>query len=128
MGPKEQSRSLRGDMIVATAVLLLPLLTLLSGSAVFVPPASLPALMIIPALFLGRRSSPPGPEETDDDDGHGGSRRPDRPRGLPGGGLPLPDAIQSSRRYRGTPRSTMIAKRDRRPAREPQRPRVPQHV
>jgi hypothetical protein len=77
---------------------------------------------------MGRRGTPPEPEEADDDDGPGGSRRPSGPKGLPGGGLPLPDAIQSSRRYRGTAFTPLGVKRDRRPAREPQRPRVPERV
>jgi hypothetical protein len=128
MGPKEQSCSLARDLIVAGAALVVPLLTLLSGTSVFVPPASLPALIIIPALFLRGPSAPPMPDDSDDDDGPGGSRKPDGPKGLPGGGLPLPDAIQSSRRYRGTPHATLIDRRDRRPSREPERPRVPHRV
>ena len=116
---------------VVALTLLLPAAALISGMDAVLPIASLPAILLLPALMLGRRRRPPDPTDTDEGSGgDGGSPRPDRPNGLPGGGLPMLDAQQSSRRYRGTQRTTLLPARERRPAREPVRPRphVPARV
>jgi hypothetical protein len=111
-------------------MLLAPAATLLSGTAAYVPIALVPAVVLIPAMLISLRTPPPGSSEPEDSGGDGGSRRPDgpSPSGLPGGGLPMPDAQPANRRYRGTPRTTLIPARSRRPAREPGRPRVPVHA
>jgi hypothetical protein len=125
MGPDTRRRR-HGRLLVAALTLLLPVATLLSGTVGYVPIALVPAVMLIPPMLIGRRPPPPGPSEPDDSGGDGGSRRPDGPSGHPGGGLPLLPATQpANRRYRGTPRTTLIPPRPRRPAREPERPRVP---
>lgn len=64
----------------------------------------------------------------DDDDGGGGSDRlaPHHPYQPPGGGLPLPDAAPARVRLRGPATlATLLGRRDRRPAREPERRPVP---
>ena len=129
MGPTEQSRSRPRVAFVVALTVLLPVAALVTGAGAVLPIAALPAILLLPALVLGRRRRPPGPTDPDEgSDGDGGSPRPQRPNGLPGGGLPLLDAQQSSRRYRGTPRTTLLPERVRRPAREPARPRVPARV
>jgi hypothetical protein len=128
MGPTRRSRTPLRAAIIAT-LLLLPALTLLvRGAASFLPIAALPGVLLLPPLIMKRRQPPPGPKDSDDGGGNGGSRTPQHPKGLPGGGLPMPDAQPSDRRYRGTPRTTLIPTRQRRPAREPIRPRVPERV
>lgn len=130
MGP-DTRRQRHGRLLVVALTLLLPAATLLSGSTEYVPIALVPAVMLIPAMLVSRRTPPPGSSEPDDGGGDGGSRRPNSPSNLPvpGGGLPLlPDAKPANRRYRGTPRTTLIPARQRRPAREPERPRVPVHA
>jgi hypothetical protein len=65
----------------------------------------------------------PGTSDSSSDDGWG-NQRPVRPSpwNVPGGGLPLPDALQSAVRLRGPGRlSDLLPKPDRRPAREPER-------
>lgn len=80
-------------------------------------------ILMIPAL---RDDEPPaegGGESGGSDDGWGNlpRARPDS-GGRPGGGIPLPDAEQSSVRFRGPGRlSEEIGRRSRRPAREPAR-------
>jgi hypothetical protein len=130
MGPTERSRSRPKVAFVVALTLLLPAAALISGTDALLPIASLPAILLLPALVLGQRRRPPsGPTESDEGSGgDGGSPRPERPKGLPGGGLPLLHAKQSSRRYRGTARTTLVPSRERRPAREPAQPRVPARV
>lgn len=119
----------RRDVVVIAITLLLPFATLLTGTVGYVPLAMIPAVMLIPAILISRRTPPPPRStEPEDDGGDGGSRTPDSPNSLPGGGLPMPYSQPSTRRYRGTPRTTLIPVRQRRPAREPERPRVPVHA
>ncbi|WP_249012170.1 hypothetical protein [Conexibacter sp. DBS9H8] len=70
---------------------------------------------------------PPTDQDSGSDDGWGNlpNSRPD-PRGWPGGGLPLPDAEQSSVRLREPGRlADKVPNRDRRPVRDPRRTPVP---
>jgi len=83
---------------------------------------------ILIAFCLRSEETPPFSPGQDGDDGGGGSDRrvprdPPRPRG---GGLPLPDAAPARVRLRGAATlATLLAGRDRRPAREPARPPAP---
>jgi hypothetical protein len=78
-------------------------------------------ILMIPAL---RDDEPPTDQDSGSDDGWGNlpNSRPD-PRGWPGGGIPLPDAVQSNVRLRGHGRlSDNVERRTtRRPSREPVR-------
>jgi hypothetical protein len=103
----------------------------------------LPLLLIVAAvvgpMLFGRYPAPPDPRDPrdprDDDSGDGGGGSgppPIGPRGRPGGGIPLPDAVQARVRLRsGHERlADLVRRRDRRPAREPVRaplttPRLP---
>lgn len=79
------------------------------------------AAVVVP-LLLGRRRPPPG--QADDDSGGGGGPGPPPPAGpeSPRGGLPMPSATQSRVRLRGHERlAEFVQRRDRRPAREPDR-------
>lgn len=78
------------------------------------------AVLMVPALrdsqdYSSRRS------DSDSDEGWGNDRdRPDDPKGLPGGGLPLPDALPARLRLRDHRRlHERKPRRERRPAREP---------
>jgi hypothetical protein len=63
-----------------------------------------------------------GPEE-DDGGGGGNDRVTDKPKNSPPGGIPLPDAIQSSRRLRAHERlRDAYRQRERRRVAEPARP------
>ncbi len=127
MGPTERSRHF--SILIAVAALVLPLLTLLSGGAAYVPIAALPALMLIPALIFRPGRRPPGASDDDHDDGgDGGTPTPDKPNGLPGGGVPLPDAVHARIRYRGTARTSLIPSGERRREREPARRPLPSRV
>ncbi len=79
------------------------------------------AALLLPALRGGSDLPPHG--DQDSDDGWGpGPQRPPKPFDLPTGGLPLPDAVQSRirvRDHRGLPEQ--LPRRERRPAREPDR-------
>jgi hypothetical protein len=110
-------------------VLLLPVLSLASGSVMFVPLFALPAMFILSGMLFGRGDSPPDRPDGEDGGG-GGPRRPDRPPDPPSAGPPLSDADQwrgrvrdhnrprfdSARVRRGAPRHP-----DRTPARTPHR-------
>ena len=123
MGP--QRRSHRLELILAV-ILLLPALALVAGAKTYLPFAAMPAVLMIPSLAVRRRRRPPGhADPSDGDGGDGGSPTPESPNTLPGGGLPLPDAVQAPMRYRGTRRTSLIPPRERRAPREPERPTVP---
>jgi hypothetical protein len=126
MGSSHRSTTLR--LLIVAGALALPALTLLSGSTAYIPLASLPAVMLIPALIFSPHQRPPRSEDDHDDDGDGGSRTPDTPKSLPGGGMPLPDAVQARIRYRGVERSSLIPSRRRREHPAPVRRPVPQRV
>jgi len=94
-------------------------------------------LHLVAAVFAGilivfclrAEETPPFSAGQDGDDGGGGGsdrripRDPPRPRG---GGLPLPSAAPARVRLRGPATlATLLAGRDRRPAREPARRPVP---
>ncbi|MHB8691880.1 MAG: hypothetical protein ACYDHH_11580 [Solirubrobacteraceae bacterium] len=77
-------------------------------------------------LFPALRDENPGPPQGGDsgsDDGWGNNpRRPEPPRNVPGGGLPLPDALPARVRLRDARRlHERLPRRERRPAREPAR-------
>jgi hypothetical protein len=77
-------------------------------------------ILMIPTL---RDDDPPTDQDSGSDDGWGNlpTSRPD-PRGWPGGGIPLPDAEQSSVRLREPGRlADKLTHRERRPSREPSR-------
>jgi hypothetical protein len=84
------------------------------------------AVMLVP-MYLGRRAAPPDSPDSGSDDGPGkGPKRPPHQPILPGGGLPLPDAVQSRTRRRDHGRLKLRMpghRRDRRhdPARKPVR-------
>jgi hypothetical protein len=81
------------------------------------------AILIIPAL----RDNDPGSDAGDSNDGSddGWGNRPNvkpDPSRWPGGGIPLPDAVQSKVRLREPGRLTEhLTAPERRPAREPER-------
>ena len=79
------------------------------------------AMLMIPALRDGPDSQ--GPADGGSDDGWGNyPRRPKSPSDVPGGGLPLPDAVPASVRLRDHQRlRDKLPPRERRPSREPQR-------
>jgi hypothetical protein len=80
-------------------------------------------------MFLKSDTSEPwdkGDDDSDDDEGGGGGggndRTRDRPKPRPSGGIPLPDARQSSVRLRGPDKLRDAHRRQvRRPAHEPVR-------
>jgi hypothetical protein len=80
------------------------------------------AVLMIPAL-RDRPDAPPRSSDGGSDDGWGNyPRRPSPPRDVPGGGLPLPDAVPARVRLRGHERlRELLPARQRRPAREPDR-------
>ena len=57
-----------------------------------------------------------------------GTPTPDKPNGLPGGGVPLPDAVHARIRYRGTCARRSIPSGERRREREPARRPLPSRV
>ena len=79
-------------------------------------------ILMIPTLRDD--GDPPTDEDSSSDDGWGNlpTSRPD-PRGWPGGGVPLPDAVQSRVRLRepGRLADKVDQRRVRRPSREPSR-------
>jgi hypothetical protein len=63
------------------------------------------------------------PPDDDDTGGGGNDRLSPGPKNSPSGGIPLPDAVQSSVRLRGPGRlSRLRPQRERRPVREPAEP------
>jgi hypothetical protein len=78
------------------------------------------AVVLLFVLMRADTANAWSPPDEDDDDG-GNDRRPKpEPRGPFGGGLPLPDAIQSRVRLRGPERlADLYPRPQRRPAREP---------
>ena len=75
-------------------------------------------------MFL-RSEAGSGRRPPDEDDGGGGGndRLSPGPKNSPSGGIPLPDAVQSSVRLRGHERlRDLRPRRERRPIREPARP------
>jgi hypothetical protein len=81
------------------------------------------AVLLVPAL-RERPEFPPQNSDPGSDGGWGrGPDRPPPPQDPPsGGGIPLPDAVQSRVRLRDHRKlSEQLPKRDRRPAREPER-------
>jgi hypothetical protein len=85
------------------------------------------ALLMIPALRDGEEPSDQDGGSSDDGWGNLPNVRPDS-GGWPGGGIPLPDAEQSSVRLRGPGRlSERLDRRQRRPIREPERRPVRAH-
>lgn len=89
------------------------------------------AAVLIMYCLRSEEAPPFSPGQEGDDGGGGSDRRiprdPPRPRG---GGLPLPDAVPARVRLRGPATlATLLANRDRRPAREPaRRPAPARHV
>lgn len=79
------------------------------------------AILMLPAL----RDSPEAPPRSDggSDEGWGNHpRQPRDPRDVPGGGLPMADAVPARVRLRGHGRlQDQLRPRQRRPAREPER-------
>jgi hypothetical protein len=77
------------------------------------------AILLIPALRSDDHSSSEG--ESGSDEGWGNlPPEPPKPKLWPGGGLPLPDAVQSRVRLRGPGRlSDLLPRTDRRPAHAP---------
>jgi hypothetical protein len=85
------------------------------------------AVLIVPALRSGPASPAPPPDQGSDDGGGNDRHQPTGPTELPGGGVPLPDAVQSRVRLREPGRLTeQLPPRERRPAREPVREPAPQ--
>jgi len=85
------------------------------------------ALVLGGVLFLMFLRSEAGsgrrPPEEDDGGGGGNDRLSPGPKSSPSGGIPLPDAVQSSVRLRGPYRlRDLRSRRERRPSREPARP------
>lgn len=82
-------------------------------------------------IVLALRDENDGPEygDTGWDDGWGNEpRRPPQPSDRPWGGIPLPDAKQSRLRLRDHRRLVdLVPRRERRPAREPERTPVRTH-
>ena len=86
------------------------------------------AVLMVPAL-RDPPDSPSQPSDGGSDDGWGNyPRRPPKPSGVPGGGLPLPDAEPARVRLRDHQKmSERLPARERRPAREPERKPVRAH-
>ena len=84
-------------------------------------------VLILLALRAGDDGLP-GSGEAGSDDGWGNyPRRPPSPSDVPGGGLPLPDAVPAGVRLRGHERlRDLRPPRERRPTREPERTPVRQ--
>lgn len=79
------------------------------------------AALLLPALRGGPDLPPHNDRDSDDGWGHGPPRRP-TPSDSPRGGLPLPDAVPATVRLRDHQRlSELLPRRERRPAREPDR-------
>ena len=90
------------------------------------------ALVLGGVLFLMFLRSEAGsgrrPPEEDEGGGGGNDRLSPGPKSSPSGGIPLPDAVQSSVRLRSHERlADLRPGRERRPAREPAPQRRPVH-
>jgi hypothetical protein len=79
------------------------------------------AVLFVMFLRSDANSRFKGPEE-DDGGGGGNDRIGGGPKSSPSGGIPLPDAIQSSVRLRGHGRLADLRRRERRRVVEPARP------
>jgi hypothetical protein len=106
---------------VLIGLFLLPVLSLASGSVMFVPLFALPAMFVISGMLFGGSDSPPDRPDADDGGGGGGGpRRPDGPPDRPSAGPPLPDADQARARARDHTRGRLAPAQTRRGApREP---------
>ena len=110
---------------VLIGILLLPVLSLASGSIMFVPLFALPAMFIVSGMLFGGGDSPPDRPDADDGGGGGGPRRPHPPETPPSAGPPLPDADQARGRARDHTRGRLAPSPTRRgPRREPAPQRV----
>lgn len=124
---RSRGASVGTRLAVLIGLLLLPVLSLASGSIMLVPLFALPAMFIVSGMLFGGGDSPP--ERPDADDGGGGGpRRPNPPERPPGAGPPLPDADQARARARDHNRgrladSPMRRGEPRKPARKHTRPR-----
>jgi hypothetical protein len=79
------------------------------------------AILLIPALRDGGPESWGSDSGSDDGWGHGPPRPPEHPE-PPTGGIPLPDAVPARVRLRDHRRlADLLPRRERRPAREPER-------
>lgn len=121
--------SVQTRVAVLTGLLLLPVLSLASGSTTFVPLFALPAMFIVSGMLFGGSDSPPDRPDADEGGGGGGGpRRPDGPSDRPSAGPPLPDADQAQVRARDHTRGRLapsLARRraPREPGPKPIRPR-----
>lgn len=78
------------------------------------------AVLLIPALRSD--DHPHGPEGGSDEGWGNLPTEPPRPNRWPGGGMPLPDAVQSRVRLRGPERlADLLPARERRPVHAPER-------
>ncbi|MGO9496596.1 MAG: hypothetical protein ACLQA5_07775 [Solirubrobacteraceae bacterium] len=104
-------------------LLLLPVLSLATGSIMFVPLFALPAMFILSGILFGGGDTPPDRPDTDDGGGWGprGPSSPPDPPDPPSAGPPLLDADQSRQRVRDHRRGFLTPSRTRRGA--PERPR-----
>jgi len=113
-------------VLVLIPLALLPGGSLVAGVYQMFPFFCLPLLILGPALLQRDRPNAAGPaDDAEGPDNNGGSPTRDIPPNLPGGGLLLPDAGPSARRYRGEPASPLIPPRTRRSAHPPERRPVP---
>jgi hypothetical protein len=77
------------------------------------------AILLIPALRSDDHPSPGGESSSDEGWGNLPPERP-KPKLWPGGGLPMPDAVQSRVRLRGPGRlGDLVPRTERRPAHAP---------
>jgi hypothetical protein len=80
------------------------------------------AALIVPALRSGPASRFDPPDQGSDEGGGNDRRRPQGPSDVPGGGIPLPDAVPARVRLREPARlAELLPRHQRRPAREPDR-------
>jgi hypothetical protein len=80
------------------------------------------AALLLPALRGGPDLPPRTDRGSDDGGGHGPPKPPPTPSDVPRGGLPLPDAVPARVRLRDHRRlADLLPRRERRPAREPER-------
>src|SRR5580692_5666431 len=109
---------------VLIGILVLPVLSLASGSIMFVPLFALPAMFIVSGMLFGGGDPPPDRPDADDGGG-GGPRRPPPPEDPPSAGPPCPDADQARARTRDHTRGRLAPPPARRGApREPAPKRV----
>ena len=111
----EGRASARKRVSLLAGLLLLPVLSLTTGSITFVPLFALPAMFILSGILFGGGDTPP--DRPDADDGGGwGPRGPSSPPDPPSAGPPLPDADQSRHRVRDHRRGFLTPSRTRRGA------------